>query len=82
MQTVTVSEQGQVIIPIDIRKQLGITAGSQLNLIVEASGLRVEVKQRIQSTKAEDGYGLLVCKQPGERHLSEFDVAEAMRETE
>ena len=25
MQTVTVSEQGQVIIPLDIRKQLGIT---------------------------------------------------------
>ena len=82
MQTVTVSEQGQVVIPIDIRKQLGITAGSQLNLIVEESGLRVEVKQRIQPTKAEDGYGLLVCKQPGERHLSEFDVAQAMRETE
>jgi len=25
MQTATVSEQGQVIIPLDIRKQLGIT---------------------------------------------------------
>ena len=82
MQTVTVSEQGQVVIPIDIRKQLGITAGSQLNLIVENSGLRVEVTKRFQPTKAEDGYGLLVCNQPGERHLSEFDVALAMREIE
>ena len=82
MQTVTVSEQGQVVIPIDIRKQLGISAGSQLNLIVQDSGLRVEVKQHIQSTKPEDGYGMLVCKQPGERHLSEFDVAQAMRESE
>lgn len=82
MQTVTVSEQGQVVLPLDIRKQLGITAGSQLNLIMENAGLRVEVKKRIQPTRPEDGYGLLVCKQPGERHLSEFDVAQAMRDTE
>ncbi|SJM93628.1 Looped-hinge helix DNA binding domain, AbrB family [Crenothrix polyspora] len=80
MQTVTVSEQGQVIIPLDIRKQLGITPGCQLSFIVEGSNLRVEVNQRIQSTKPEDGYGLLVCKLPGERNLVEFDVAQAMRD--
>jgi AbrB family looped-hinge helix DNA binding protein len=82
MQTVTVSEQGQVVIPIDIRRQLGISAGSQLNLILEDAGLRVEVKQRIQSTLPEDGYGLLVCKEPGERHLADFDVAKAMQDAE
>jgi antitoxin PrlF len=41
MQTVTVSEQGQVIIPIDIRNKLGITAGCQIDLILENAGLRV-----------------------------------------
>jgi AbrB family looped-hinge helix DNA binding protein len=75
MQTVTVSEQGQVIIPLDIRKQLGITAGTQLNLILENAGLRVEVQKRIQPTRPEDGYGILICKEPGERHLADFDVA-------
>jgi|GEM_PF-996448 AbrB family looped-hinge helix DNA binding protein len=79
MQTVTISEQGQVVIPIDIRKQLGITPGCQLSLILEDSGLRIEVKQRIKSTHPEDSYGLLVCKEPGERHLAEFGLAEAMR---
>lgn len=82
MQTVTVSEQGQVVIPLDIRKQLGITVGSQLNLILENAGLRVEVNNRNQPTRPEDGYGLLVCKQLGERHLSGFDVAQAMRDDE
>jgi len=82
MQTVTVSEQGQVVIPLAIRKQLGITAGCQLNLVVEEKSLRVEVKQRVKPTKPEDGYGLLVCNQPGQRHLANFDVAGAMRETE
>jgi len=80
MQTATVSEQGQVIIPIDIRKQLGITPGCQLSFIPEGTGLRVEIRQRIQPTQPENGYGLLVCKEPGERHLSEFDVAEAMQD--
>ena len=75
MQTVTVSEQGQVIIPIEIRKQLGITAGTQLNLILENAGLRVEVQKRIRPTRPEDGYEILICKEPGERHLADFDVA-------
>ena len=75
MQTVTVSEQGQVIIPIKIRKQLDITACTQLILILENAGLRVELQKRIQQTRAEDGYGLLICKEPGERHLADFDVA-------
>ncbi len=82
MQTVTVSEQGQVVIPIDVHKQLGITTDTQLNLIIENSGLRIEIKHRTQPTHLEEGYGLLVCKQPGERHLSEFDVAQAMKEAQ
>jgi len=51
MQTVTVSEQGHVLIPLEIRQQLGISAGSQLTLILENAGLRVEVKQNIQLTR-------------------------------
>lgn len=31
-------------------------------------------------TRAEDGFGMLVCKRPGTRWLAEFDVATAMRE--
>ena len=80
MQTVTVSEQGQVVIPSDIRKQLGITAGSQLSFILDNAGLRVEVSQRIHTPRPDDGYGLLTCKEPGERHLADFDVAQAMRD--
>jgi antitoxin PrlF len=80
MQTVTVSEKGQVVIPLEIRRRLGITPGCQLDFILEGNALRVEVKRRIQSSRPEDGYGLLVCKQPGERRLADFDVAQAMRE--
>lgn len=56
-----------------ICRQLEITPGCQLNFIVENAGLRVEVKHRIPPTKPEAGYGLLVCKQPGARHLADFE---------
>lgn len=75
MHTVTVSERDEIVLPLEIRNQLGITVGTQLNLILENAGLRIEIKPRIQPTRPEDGYGLLVCKQPGERHLANFDAA-------
>lgn len=66
MHTVTVSEKGQVVIPAEIRRRLGITPGCQLDFILEDNTLRVEVKRRIQPSRPEDGYGMLVCKKPGQ----------------
>lgn len=80
MSTTTVSEKGQVVIPAEIRKLLGIAPGTQLDFTVEGQSLRVEVTRRAAPTRLEDGYGLLVCRKPGKRRLSDFDVAEAMRE--
>ena len=81
MQTVTVSDKGQVVIPAEIRRRLGITPGCQFEFSLEGNTILAEVKRRIQPTRPEDGYGLLVCQRPGERCLSDFDVARAMRET-
>jgi hypothetical protein len=51
---------------------LGIIASCQLNLILENSRLRVEVKQNYQLARPENGYELLICKESGERHLADF----------
>lgn len=80
MSTATVSEKGQVVIPAEIRKLLGIAPGTQLDFTVEGQSLRVEVTRRAAPTRVEDGYGMLVCRKPGKRRLAEFDVARAMRE--
>ena len=81
MQTVTVSEKCQVVIPIEIRRRLGIAPGCQLDFILEGTTLRMEVKRRIKpSSHSEDGYGQLVRQQQEQRRLSDFDVAQAMRE--
>ena len=81
MQTVTVSDKGQVVIPEEIRRRLGITPGCQLDFSLEGHVIRAEVKRQVAQTKAEDGFGMLVCKQPGQRRLADFDVALAMQST-
>ncbi|MBW8073185.1 MAG: AbrB/MazE/SpoVT family DNA-binding domain-containing protein [Ferrovum sp.] len=79
MQTVTVSDKGQVVIPVEIRRRLGITPGCQLDFTLDGNIIRAEVKRHIAKTNVEDGYGMLVCKKTGVRRLADFDVACAMR---
>jgi AbrB family looped-hinge helix DNA binding protein len=80
MLTVTVSHKGQVVIPADIRRKLGITPGCQLDFRLEGHVIHAEVKRQSAPTQADDGFGMLVCKKPGTRRLADFDVALAMRE--
>jgi antitoxin PrlF len=80
MLTVTVSHKGQVVIPADIRRKLGIEPGCQLDFHLEGNVIHAEVKRLSALTLAEDGFGMLVCKKLGKRNLADFDVALAMRE--
>ncbi len=82
MLTVTVSDKGQVVIPVEIRRKLGITPGCQLDFSLDGHVIHAEVKHQVAQTNAEDGFGMLVCKRPGKRRLANFDVALAMRESE
>jgi len=79
MPTVTVSDKGQVVIPIAIRRRLGLGPGSKLDFELEGDSIRVRPLKSIPPSRAEEGYGMLRCDLPGERRLADFDVAEAMR---
>jgi antitoxin PrlF len=79
MATVTVSDKGQVVIPVAIRRRLGLTPGSKLDFELEGDSIRVRPLKSIRTSRTEDGYGMLRCELPGERRLADFDVAEAMR---
>ena len=80
MQTVTVSDKGQVVIPVQIRRRLGIAPGCQLSFSLEGQVIRVEMKRQVVPSAVQDGYGMLVCKLPGKRRLADFDVSKAMRD--
>ena len=80
MPIVTVSDKGQIVIPAEIRHQLGIVPGCQLEFRLEGNTIRAEVRRQIKPSSLEEGYGMLVCSLPGPRHLADFDVAAAMKE--
>jgi antitoxin PrlF len=69
MHTVTVSEKGQVVIPAEIRRKLGITPGYQLDFTVEGSTIRVELRRRVKPTRPEESYGMLACKKLARRQF-------------
>lgn len=57
MSTVTVSEKGQVVIPSDLRRLLGITAGTRLELVADGAGFRAEVNPVGKSLDIDDVIG-------------------------
>ena len=79
MSIVTVSDKGQVVIPANIRKLLGITPGCQLDFSLDGHAIKVEVKRQLVPSTVDEGFGMLVAKAQARGSLSDFDVASAMR---
>lgn len=78
MAQVTVSAKGQVVIPAEIRKRLGIGPGTQLELVEEEGTIRVRVVRAVSSSRLDDGFGMLTYR-GAPRRLTEFDAAAAMQ---
>jgi len=80
MPTVTVSDKGQVVIPINIRKQLGIKPGCKLLYTLDGDIIRLEMQRSQAQTNIDEGFGMLVCPMGKTRHLRDFDVVQAMKD--
>jgi antitoxin PrlF len=74
----TMSSKGQVVIPAELRRTLGIGPGSQLEFVAEGTSIRIFVRRAAEPTRLDDGVGLLRYDGPP-RRLSEFDVASEMK---
>ena len=82
MATVIVSEKGQVVIPAALRRSLGIKPGTQLEFEREGDTIRVTVEGAVPLSRIDEGYGLLkAARVRGQRRLSDFDPAVAMRKS-
>ncbi|MDP4029684.1 MAG: AbrB/MazE/SpoVT family DNA-binding domain-containing protein [Gallionella sp.] len=55
---VTVSEKGQLVIPAKIRRLLGITPGTRLNVLPDAGGFRALVDDARKTKRATDCVGI------------------------
>jgi AbrB family looped-hinge helix DNA binding protein len=58
MQTSTLTSKGQVTIPAEIRKKLGLEPGDQVGFILDTEGLRVVPREH----RIEAAFGLCQAK--------------------
>ena len=82
MAAATLSEKGQIVIPLEIRERYELTAGTQVEFVDEGGAIRLVVRRRVTPTNPEAGFGL-VRATPGRkgagRKLSDFDAASLVR---
>lgn len=77
MQTMSVTSKGQVTIPKEIRRRLGIRAGSRVEFTVV--GDHVELRPvRASAPASSSGFGMIRSSRPAVP--PSFDVAELIRE--
>ena len=76
MASMTVSSKGQVVLPAEIRKRLGLMAGTQMEIIEEADGIRLVVARSIKAADIAACAGMVTATAKGKaRSLSDFDPA-------
>jgi antitoxin PrlF len=80
MSCVTVSNKGQVVIPADFRKLLGIVPGSQVEVSVVNDKIEISLLHPAGHSSHESGFGMLKYAGPP-RRLADMDVAEFMQQT-
>lgn len=80
MATMTVSSKGQVVLPADIRRRLGLMVGTQMEIIEEPDGVRLIVSRAVKTTHVAACAGMVTAPSKGKpRKLSEFDAASLLR---
>ncbi len=76
MSFVTLSSKGQVVLPADIRRRLGITAGTRLEVVEESDGVRLIISTPAAIGDIESDAGMLRATSRGKpRRLQDFDAA-------
>ena len=78
MSAVTVSEKGQIVIPAELRRRLGIGAGTRLEVVAEAGGFRVIVEPQRKGRNAAGCLGVAGYSGPRVR-TGDLGGAEAAR---
>lgn len=82
MASATLTEKGQIVIPIEIRTRYGLTPGTQLEFVDESGVIRLLIRRRVARTDPSSGFGLIKAKPPrggASRRLSEFDPASLLK---
>lgn len=76
MTSVLVSAKGQVVLPAELRRRLGLNPGARLEVTEEADGLRLRVQRAVPAAAVEELAGMVTAPSRGKpRRLADFDPA-------
>jgi len=80
MPTLLVSSKGQIVLPVETRRKLGLGPGTRMELTEEADGIRLKVVRSVPSADVGQLAGLVKAKSKGKpRRLEDFDPARLMK---
>jgi antitoxin PrlF len=80
MPTLLVSPEGQIFLPVETRRKLGLGPGTCLELTEEVDGIRLQVVRSAPATDISQLAGLVKAKSKGiPRRLADFDPARVMK---
>jgi AbrB family looped-hinge helix DNA binding protein len=77
--TTTIDKAGRVVIPAELRKRLGLTAGTELDLVVEGFALRL-VRAVAGPELVQRGKRLIARPQAAQGDRVEVDIARLIEE--
>jgi antitoxin PrlF len=76
MPTLLMSSKGQLVLPAALRKKLGLHAGSRLEVLEEADGLKLRVLRAAAHCDVTQLAGMVKAHSSGQpRRLEDFDPA-------
>jgi len=82
MSSVLVSAKGQVVLPADLRRRLGLNPGARLEITEEPDGLRLRLQRTVSTAAVEELAGMVTAPSRGKpRKLSDFDPASLTAKT-
>lgn len=74
MSMLLVSSKGQIVLPAELRRRLGMGAGAKLEVLEESDGLRLRVVRSVATTDLSKMAGMVKAPSRGSpRRLEEFD---------
>ena len=82
MAALVVSSKGQIVLPVAVRRRLGMGAGARLEVLEEADGLKLRVIRSVESGDVTQMAGMVKAPTRGvPRRLEDFDAATLLART-
>jgi antitoxin PrlF len=76
MPTLLVSSKGQIVLPAEMRRRLGMGAGARIEVLEESDGLKLRVVRSVATADMSDMAGMVKAPARGvPRRLEDFDPA-------